>query len=69
MRKAKHSLTKMVGHGSSKQYFVGLYIIILQTSSSETMENVLKLGAITFDISIEDGEESWNAELILYIYQ
>ena len=59
---SKHSFTKKVGIGSSEQDFVGLCIIILRTSSSETMEKVLKLGAITFGLSIEDGEKSGNAE-------
>ena len=31
------------------------------------MEKVLKLGAITFGLPIEDGEESENPERILYI--
>ena len=43
---SKHSLTKKVGIGSSEQDFVGLCIIILCTSPSETVAKVLKLGAI-----------------------
>ena len=61
---SKQSLTKYVGIGSSKQDFVGLCIIILHTSLSETMEKLLKLRAITFGLSIEVGEESRNAEQI-----
>ena len=56
-----------IGIGSSKQDFVGLSIIILCTSPSETVEYRLKLGAITFGLLIEDGEESGNAERILDI--
>ena len=64
---SKHSLTNKVGIGSSEHNFVGLCIIIGHTSLSEIVVKVLKLGAITFGLLIEDGEESRNAEQMLDI--
>ena len=66
-RMSKHSFNKKIGIGSSKQDFVGLCIIISHSSSSETTEKVLNLGGITIGLSIEDEEESGNAEGILDI--
>ena len=66
---SKHSFTKKVGIGSSEQDFVGLCIIILCTSPSDTVAKVLKSGAITFGLAIEVGEKSGNAERILDIFQ
>ena len=39
-----HSVTKIMGHGSSKQNFVGDLMITFRTSSSETDSKKLNLG-------------------------
>ena len=51
---SKHSFTKKGGIGSSEQDLLD-YAYAL--SHFETMEKVLKLGAIKFGLSMEDGED------------